>query len=108
MLLVGFCYMVEMAATNTLIQMMVPDAFRGRVMSIYAMMFLGMAPLGGLLAGLLAHRLGAPLTVALGGLGCVLAGCAFTLHHRTWLDGTRALMRTAAETPPQPVCGNGS
>jgi MFS family permease len=99
MLLVGFTYMVEMAATNTLIQMMVPDAFRGRVMSIYAMMFLGMAPLGGLMAGLLAHRLGAPLTVALGGLGCAACGCAFTLHYRTWRDGARVLLRTAGEEP---------
>ena len=84
MLLVGFCYMVEMAATNTLIQMMVPNAYRGRVMAIYAMMFLGMAPLGGLLAGFLAHHLGAPVTVALGGACCVLCGGLFSLHYGTW------------------------
>jgi len=96
-LLTGFSYMVEMAATNTLIQMMVPDAFRGRVMSIYAMMFLGMAPLGGLLAGLLAHRLGAPLTVALGGLGCLLCGGAFALHYRAWRNGARLLLVAAGE-----------
>ncbi|MGA2081688.1 MAG: MFS transporter [Holophaga sp.] len=95
MLLAGYAYMVEMAATNTMIQMMVPNAFRGRVMSIYTMMFLGMAPLGGLLAGLLAHRLGAPLTVALGGLGCVVCGTAFTLHYRRWREGARDLVRTA-------------
>jgi len=99
MLLAGYCYMVEMAATNTLIQMMVPDAFRGRVMSIYAMMFLGMAPVGGLLAGLLAHRLGAPLTVALGGLGCLLCGCAFTLHYRAWRTGARLLLHVAGGAP---------
>jgi MFS family permease len=92
-LAVGYTYMVEMAATNTLIQMMVPDAFRGRVMSIYAMMFLGMAPVGGLLSGLLAHRLGAPLTVALGGLGCVLCGAAFTLHYRAWHAGAKVMLR---------------
>jgi MFS family permease len=95
MLAVGYTYMVEMAATNTLIQMMVPDAFRGRVMSIYTMMFLGMAPVGGLLAGLLAHRLGAPLTVALGGAGCVICGCAFTLHYRNWRAGARELLQAA-------------
>jgi len=97
MLLVGFTYMVEMAATNTLIQMMVPNAFRGRVMSIYAMMFLGMAPLGGLMAGLLAHRLGAPLTVALGGFGCLVCGCAFTLHYGTWRIEAKSLLQTAGE-----------
>ena len=98
MLLVGFCFMVEMAATNTMIQMMVPDAFRGRVMSFYAMMFLGMSPLGGLLAGLVAHQVGAPATVALGGAGCVVCGCAFALHFRRWREGARGLLRAAGET----------
>ena len=93
--LAGFAYMVEMAATNTLIQMMVPDAFRGRVMAIYTMMFLGMAPLGGLMGGLLAHRLGAPLTVALGGAACLACGGAFTLHYRRWREGARELVRAA-------------
>jgi len=93
MLVAGYCFMVGLAATNTMIQMMVPDAFRGRVMSIYAMMFLGMAPVGGLLSGLLAHRLGAPLTVALGGLGCVLCGAAFTLHYRAWHAGAKVMLR---------------
>jgi MFS family permease len=92
MLVGGYCFMVEMAATNTMIQMMVPDAFRGRVMSIYTMMFLGMAPLGGLLAGLAAHRLGAPVTVALGGAGCMLCGGVFTLHYRAWRLGAKALL----------------
>ena len=96
-LAVGYTYMVEMAATNTLIQMMVPDAYRGRVMSIYAMMFLGMAPVGGLLAGLLAHRLGAPLTVGLGGAGCLVCGCAFALHYRSWLEGARAMLGAAGD-----------
>ena len=99
MLLAGFTYMVEMAATNTLIQMMVPGEFRGRVMSIYAMMFLGMAPLGGLLAGLLAHHLGAQLTVALGGAGCIVCGGAFTLGLGTWQKGAQTLLQAAEETP---------
>jgi MFS family permease len=95
LMLGGFCYMVELAATNTMIQMMVPDAFRGRVMSLHAMMFLGMSPLGGLLAGLVAHRLGAPATVALGGLGCAACGAAFTLRYRSWREGARVLVRAA-------------
>ena len=84
LLVAGFAFMVQVASTSTLIQMRVPDALRGRVMSIYVMMFGGMVPLGGLLAGLAAHRLGAPLTVALGGLGCLACGCAFSLKHGTW------------------------
>src|SRR5207245_360320 len=64
---VGFAMMVQMAASNTLIQAMVPDRLRGRVMALYSMMFMGMAPFGALLAGALAHTLGAPATVAAGG-----------------------------------------
>jgi MFS family permease len=77
---VGCALMVQMASSNTLIQAMVPDQFRGRVMAVYTMMFLGMAPLGALLAGALAERLGAPLTLALGGVGCMLGAGAFWLH----------------------------
>ena len=55
---VGFFVMVQMGATNTLIQSMVPDRLRGRTMAVYSMMFLGMAPIGALLAGTAAdsHR----------------------------------------------------
>lgn len=71
---VGFAFITQMAGTNTLIQSMVPDVLRGRVMAAYSMMFMGMAPLGALLAGIGAAHLGAPLTVALGGaLSCVSA-----------------------------------
>ena len=66
--------MTQMTATNTLIQSMVPDALRGRVMAIYSMMFMGMAPVGALLAGVLAHRLGATTTVGLGGAVCIAGG----------------------------------
>jgi MFS family permease len=71
----GFSMMVQMASSNTLIQSMVPDQLRGRVMAVYSMMFMGMAPFGAMFAGLLADRLGAPATVALGGSTC-LAGAA--------------------------------
>jgi MFS family permease len=56
---VGFSMMVQMASSNTLIQSMVPDRLRGRVMSVYSMMFMGMAPFGAFFAGALATRLGA-------------------------------------------------
>jgi MFS family permease len=67
----GFCMMLQMASSNTLIQTMVPDDLRGRVMSVYSMMFMGMAPFGALMGGALAHRLGAPLTVATGAVACM-------------------------------------
>jgi MFS family permease len=73
----GFCMLIQMASSNTLIQTMVPDDLRGRVMSVYSMMFMGMAPFGALLAGATAHRLGAPLTVALGGSVCIAGSLVF-------------------------------
>ncbi len=73
----GFFMMVEMAASNTLIQSMIPNRLRGRVMSVYSMMFMGMAPVGALVAGALAAPLGAPATVALGGAICMAGGLLF-------------------------------
>lgn len=74
---VGFAMIVQMASSNTLIQSMVPDALRGRVMAVYSMMFMGMAPFGALLAGVVAEPLGAPRTVALGGLVCIAGAAVF-------------------------------
>ena len=74
---VGFAMMTQMSSSNTLIQAMIPDELRGRVMSVYSMMFMGMAPLGSLLAGTLAGIIGAPETVALGGLVCIVAAIVF-------------------------------
>jgi len=73
----GFSMLIQMASSNTLIQTMVPDDLRGRVMSVYSMMFMGMAPFGALMAGAVAHRLGAPLTVALGGAVCIAGSLVF-------------------------------
>jgi MFS family permease len=71
MLVTGFGLMVQMALSNTSLQTIVDDDKRGRVMSFYTMAFMGMAPFGSLLAGALAHRIGAPNTLLLGGLACV-------------------------------------
>ena len=68
---VGFCMMLQMSASNTLIQSMVPDQLRGRVMALYSMMFMGMAPFGAFFGGALADRIGAPLTVSCGAVACV-------------------------------------
>lgn len=77
---VGFSMMLQMACSNTLIQAMVPDHLRGRVMALYSMMFMGMAPFGALLGGALADRLGAPVTVAIGGVACVVGAIWFGMH----------------------------
>src|SRR5207302_8736411 len=77
MLLTGFGLMVEMAASNTILQTIVDEDKRGRVMSFYSMAFLGMVPFGSLLAGALAHEWGAPATVFAGGLVCLAGALLF-------------------------------
>jgi len=74
---VGFCTMVHVAGSSTLIQMIVPDSLRGRVMSVYTMTAMGMTPIGALLAGVLAGRLGAPVTVAIGGVILIVGSTVF-------------------------------
>jgi MFS family permease len=73
----GYSMMLQMACSNTLIQTIVPDHLRGRVMSLYSMMFMGMAPFGAFFGGALANRIDAPMTVAVGGIACVLGAIWF-------------------------------
>ena len=82
----GFGFMGQMAASNTIIQTIVDDAKRGRVMSFYMMAFLGTAPFGSLMAGWLSSRIGAPHTLLVGGISC-LAGAA-------WFAGRLPALRT--------------
>ena len=74
---VGLAMMVQMASTNTLLQAMVPDQLRGRVIALYSMMFMGMAPFGSFFAGALADRIGAPWTLAIGGMACLVGAGLF-------------------------------
>ena len=76
----GFAMMIQMASSNTLVQSMIPDNLRGRVMAVYSMMFMGMAPLGAMFAGTLAQNIGAPYTVAIGGAVCIVAAFVFALN----------------------------
>ncbi|MFL5262378.1 MAG: MFS transporter [Anaeromyxobacteraceae bacterium] len=86
----GFGMMAHMAASNTVLQTLVDHDKRGRVMSLYAVAMMGTTPLGSLLAGALAGRIGAPLTVALGGGACIAAAALFA----------RALPALRAEVRP--------
>jgi MFS family permease len=72
----GFGFIVQMAGSNTIIQTIVDDEKRGRVMSFYMMAFLGTAPFGSLIAGWMSSRIGAPHTLLFGGV-CCLAGAAW-------------------------------
>ena len=81
--------MVATASTNTLVQTLVSEELRGRVMAFYTMAFLGTAPIGSLLAGAVAERLGSAETVIAGGVACV----AGALWFATRLPTMRQLVR---------------
>jgi len=80
---VGFCIMVQLASTNTLIQSIVSNAMRGRVMGIYTMMFLGMAPFGSLIAGYLAQQMSAPAAVLFCGSASIAGALVFSARRRS-------------------------
>jgi MFS family permease len=73
----GGGFIVQMASTNTVIQTIVDERFRGRVMAFYTMAFFGTVPIGSLLSGLAAERFGAPMTIRLGGVICIVSGLWF-------------------------------
>jgi MFS family permease len=77
MLVTGFGMMQGLTASNTILQTLVDEKMRGRVMSYYTMAFVGMAPFGSLLAGALAHAIGAPRTVIVSGIACILGSFWF-------------------------------
>jgi len=77
MFVTGMGMMVQMASSNTILQTIVDEDKRGRVMSFYAMAFVGTAPFGSLLAGGVAQRLGAPDTLLIGGACCIAGAIAF-------------------------------
>lgn len=107
----GFSMMIEMAASNTMIQSLIPDALRGRVMAVYSMMFMGMAPFGALLAGALAHRIGAPATVMVGGSACIAGAVLFRWHLPALKDETRQMivaLQVAGGEPAEEMTGQAS
>ena len=77
MAMTGAGFMLHLASTNTLIQTLVQENMRGRVMALYTMAIVGMAPFGSLLAGAVADRIGAPWTLLGGGLICVGGALVF-------------------------------
>ena len=91
---VGFAATSQMAATNTTVQNRVPDELRGRVMAVYATMFMGVQPIGALLAGGVAKRIGAPTTLAIFGALCLAGSLIFA----AWV-----LMRMRSERGPTPI-----
>ena len=89
MFMTGIGMMIQLAGSNTMLQTIVDNDKRGRVMSLYAMSFRGVAPFGSLLAGAAAGIIGASLTLAVGGIFCVIGAVYFLIN----LPKMRALIR---------------
>jgi MFS family permease len=89
MVVTGVGFMAHLASCNTVIQTLVREEMRGRVMAFYTMAFMGTAPFGSLLAGSLAARIGAPDTILIGGCACLAGAAAFS----RLLPQLRALVR---------------
>jgi MFS family permease len=100
MLVSGFGMMQQMAASNTIIQTIVEDNKRGRVMSFYTVAFVGMAPFGSLLAGGLAHLIGAPYTVMFSGACCVAGSAWFATRLPSIREHMRPIYRDLGILPP--------
>ncbi|MEO8663150.1 MAG: MFS transporter [Bryobacteraceae bacterium] len=97
--LVGFGMMRQMAASNTILQTIVSDEKRGRVMAFYSMAFLGMAPFGSLIAGYISARIGAPRTIALSGVVCIAGAAWFALRLPALRDVIRPIYRDLGILP---------
>jgi MFS family permease len=89
MLVVGCGSILQIASSNTILQTIVEEDKRGRLMSLYTMAFLGILPFGNLVAGALASKIGAPNTITIGGIFCILGFLAFS----TQLPKLRRLIR---------------
>ncbi len=104
----GLGMMIQMSASNTLVQTMSPNAMRGRVMALYSMMFMGMAPFGALLSGTLAKHVGATWTVMAGGICCMLAAVVFGLRLANFRQEARRIivaMPALGGEPPEQSTG---
>jgi MFS family permease len=96
-LLAGFGLILYVASTNTMIQLIIEDDFRGRVMSLYTFMFIGTAPLGSLLAGTIAQHAGAPVATSLSAV--ILLGSALWVAYRLRVIRAREEKAAAAALP---------
>jgi MFS family permease len=99
----GLAMMVQMTSSNTVLQTIVADEMRGRVMSLYAMALMGMMPLGSLLAGGLASAIGTPNTLRLGGLCCLAGGIWFATRLPAIRRVVRPIYRKLGILPAPPL-----
>ncbi|HEX5387326.1 MAG TPA: MFS transporter [Gemmatimonadales bacterium] len=106
--IVGAGFMIQLASTNTILQTLVDEHLRGRVMSFYTMAFLGTAPIGSLLAGIIAEHIGATETILLGGIACAGGGIWFAARLPRLREEARPIYEARGilplgPTPPRPA-----
>jgi MFS family permease len=99
MLFAGFGQMVQMAASNTLLQTIVDDDKRGRIMSLYTVAFVGLTPVGSLIAGALASKIGAPWTIFIGGIICLAGALYFARRLPVLREKVRPIYETMGIIP---------
>jgi MFS family permease len=107
----GFAVMIQMGASNTLIQSMVPDHLRGRVMSVYSMMYIGMGPFGAMASGFEAEHIGAPMTIAIGAAVCLISATVFALRLPAFRQVARELIvaqQASAGSPAAEITATGA
>lgn len=100
LLFIGIGQMIQMAASNTILQTIVEDDKRGRIMSFYTMAFMGLTPVGSLLAGILAGIIGAPWTVCTGGIACMIGAVLFFKKLPVLREMIRPIYRHLGILPP--------
>jgi MFS family permease len=103
LLIAGFAVMIQVGVSNTLIQSMVPDHLRGRAMSVYSMMYLGIGPFGAMVAGFSADAFGARFTILAGALVCLVVSGVFALQIPSIRPIARQLIREQQAIFAEPV-----
>ena len=105
---VGFSTMIQFGSTNTLIQMMSPDRLRGRAISAYSMMYMGMTPIGSMVAGIVAEHIGARETVSAGGAICLIASMVYASRLSEIRSETRRMVLRATSATPEQIAAEGA
>jgi MFS family permease len=106
--IVGFATMIQFGSTNTLIQMMTPDRLRGRAISAYSMMYMGMTPIGSVVAGFIAEHIGARVTIAAGGVICLVASVVYSTRLSGIRSEARQMVQSASTATPQQIAAEGA
>ena len=100
--------MIQFGSTNTLIQMMTPDRLRGRAISAYSMMYMGMTPIGSMAAGIIAEHVGARETISAGGVICLIGAIVYATQVSGIRSEARQMILTASSATPEQIAAEGA